>query len=121
MLYFEEDLDSFFDLDDFAVNVIVVKTAVTFTALFDYNTENDFNSKTRYPKIQCRVRDIKSLKEGDLIKVRSSNEPKESPDRIFRVRDIPDFTFDDEVVDVDLRDMNTDSTRRHKYIPDVDR
>jgi hypothetical protein len=119
MLSFEKDLDIFMNTDDFGIDVEIIKSGHTFTALFDFESEEDMMSQTRYPVLRARVRDVINAKmcEGDTIKVFSQDDPKGQADRLFKVRDIPAFTFDDEVIMLQLKDLNTDATRQPKYIP----
>ncbi len=119
MLQFESDCDIFMNPDDFGIVAEIIKSGHKFTALFDYQSEENMMSQTRHPTLHARVRDVIKCKlvEGDRLKIYSQDDPKGQPDRLFIVRDAPQFAFNDDVVEIQLRDLNTDCNRKPKYLP----
>ena len=116
MLDFQKDLDIvFFNQKEFGSRILIDSTPTI--AIFDYQTKVDKFSITRYPALTITASLAKHIKVNSTVEVITMDSCKE-----FRVRSIPSFTVDSEVIEIELSNpldsVVTDDFIPNTFIPD---
>lgn len=113
MLNFNKDASLFLSTLDFGVNITICDTLIT--GIFDYKTIEEGMHQSRQPVITTSVANASLFKEGVELIITGHG----SIDKVFKVRNAPEFNNDAQFITVALSDVITSTYDQilDKYIP----